>query len=372
MPQTTLKFLFLIPYPPGQAPSQRFRFEQYLQFISLPPLNAHYDLEPFLDEKTWKILYQKGHLFSKITGMIKGFARRKLLMLRTWKYDLVFIHREAAPLGPPIFEWIIAKIFRKKIIYDFDDAIWLPNTSKTNWFVAGLKGHGKVAKICKWSYKISVGNEFLADFARQYNDQVLLNPTTIDTDGLHQKTFFDEDSVENDLNKKGKANFTIGWTGSHSTLPYLKLIKDALRKLEEKYEVRLVIIANQPPDIRIKNLEYKPWNKETEMADLLDFDVGIMPLVDDIWANGKCGFKALQYLSLGIPALVSPVGINTKIVTHGEEGFHCKTEADWVIYLEKLLLNPELRKEMGKKGRKKVEDDFSVKSNKENFLRLFK
>nr|MCU0355504.1 hypothetical protein [Cytophagales bacterium] len=118
-------------------------------------------LEPFLDNATWKILYRPGHTGRKVRGIAKGFLRRLLLLFVVPRYDIVFIHREAAPLGPPVFEWIIAKILRKRIVFDFDDAIWLPNTSENNRLAARLKWHQKTASICRWAWKISAGNKYL-------------------------------------------------------------------------------------------------------------------------------------------------------------------------------------------------------------------
>jgi glycosyltransferase involved in cell wall biosynthesis len=113
------------------------------------------------------------------------------------------------------------------------------------------------------------------------------------------------------------------------------------------------------------------WKKDTEIEDLLGFNIGIMPLVDDKWANGKCGFKALQYMSLGIPALVSPVGVNTQIVDDGINGFICNSEVEWKIAIEKLLTDKSLLEEMSKQTRKKIVDNYSVKSNSKNFIELF-
>jgi glycosyltransferase involved in cell wall biosynthesis len=283
-------------------------------------------------------------------------------MFKAGKYNYVFIHREAAPLGPPIFEWILAKILRKKIIYDFDDAIWLPATSIHNRHVAYFKWNKKVAYICKWSYKISCGNAYLAEFAKKYNNNVIINPTTIDTENLH---------IINDSMQKSEDIPILGWTGTHSTIPYLKLIESALQKLEVKHSFILQVISNQPPDLNLSRLNYIEWNKLTEIQDLQNIDIGLMPLNEDKWSQGKCGFKSLQYMALAIPALVSPVGVNKDIIEHGENGFHCKNEEDWIQYIEKLITDKMLRKKMGVKGRIKVVEQFSILSNKENFLKLF-
>jgi glycosyltransferase involved in cell wall biosynthesis len=121
----------------------------------------------------------------------------------------------------------------------------------------------------------------------------------------------------------------------------------------------------------LKSLKYVKWSKETEIDDLLEFNIGIMPLTDDLWAKGKCGFKALQYMSLGIPAIVSPVGVNTSIVDDGINGMVCHNAKEWELALEKSMTDRNLSSILGKEARKKVETQYSVLSNSENFIRLF-
>lgn len=353
-----MKILFIFPYPQATAASQRFRFEQYLPLLSVKGIA--YTLSPFVDEYTWQILYKKGYTLQKLTGILKGFLRRTILLFTVNQYDFVFIHREASPIGPPIFEWLIANILRKRIIYDFDDAIWLPNTSDNNKIASGLKWHHKTAAICRWAYKVSAGNIYLAEYARQYNAKAAVNPTTIDTIHLH-----------NQVKNQHTAQLVIGWTGTHSTIGYLDGIIPVLQDLEKKYAFIFLVISDKKPDFKLDCLQYLPWNKETEIADLLRINVGIMPLTDDKWARGKCGFKALQYMALGIPALVSPVGVNTEIVDNGINGFVCNSNADWKQHICTLLQNNMLREHMGSAAREKVEKYYSVQANCRNFLDFF-
>ncbi len=354
-----MNILFLTPYPAGQAPSQRFRFEQYLHFLTEG--GHQLKCQSFIDEQTWAILYKPGKVVKKAWGIVKGFLRRFFVLFTLWKYDYVFIHREASPIGPPIFEWLIAKLFRKKVIYDFDDAIWLANTSEENKLAARLKWHQKVGSICKWSYKVSCGNDYLCDYARQFNQNVVHLPTTIDTENRHAQ-----------LKDQHTDNLVIGWTGTHSTLKYLEPIVPVLQKLEKEFSFTFLVISNHEPTFRLDSLMYLPWKEETEVQDLLRMNIGLMPLTADKWSEGKCGFKALQYLALGIPAVASPVGVNTKIVQEGVTGFLCEEVNAWEPLLKKLLEDPELRAELGKNGRKLVEGIYSVEANCERFLSLFK
>jgi glycosyltransferase involved in cell wall biosynthesis len=193
----------------------------------------------------------------------------------------------------------------------------------------------------------------------------VVNPTTIDTDHLHIPKI--------SKNKRGGSESIpiIGWTGSHSTMSYLKIIEPAIQSLQKKHAFTFRVISNHPPNLDVQNLEFVPWNKTTEIEDLSMIDIGLMPLEDNIWAQGKCGFKCLQYMALGIPSVVSPVGVNNKIIEHGETGLFCKSDKDWVQNIEKLLENKMLRKSIGEKGRKRIEEFYSVNSNKHVFLKLF-
>jgi glycosyltransferase involved in cell wall biosynthesis len=353
-----MKILFIVPYPTDKAPSQRFRFEQYYQLLN--EKGIEYDIKPFLSNEIWDILYLPGRFAKKALGILGGLFKRFFLLFKLKEYDYIFIHREATPIGPSFFEYFASRWLKKKIVYDFDDAIWIPNYSEANSFFSFLKGYGNVHKICSYAYKISCGNEFLCDYAKQFNTNVVYNPTTIDTNNYHNRV---KDQTGDE--------FVIGWTGSHSTIRYIGEIIPVLAKLEKKYAFTFRVISDLKPEFELNSLEYVKWKKESEIEDLLGFNIGIMPLVNDKWANGKCGFKALQYMSLGIPALVSPVGVNSRIVDHGLNGFICDTPEEWETAIETLLLNRETLGEMSKQTRKKIIDHYSVKSNSDNFIELF-
>ncbi len=353
------KFIAIFcPYPQAGAPSQRFRYEQYLDILHQH--QVRYEIFSFLDAHTNAILYRKGHTLQKGWGVLKGFFRRFSHLFQSRKAHYILLHREAAPLGPPVFEWMMAKVMGKKIVYDFDDAIWLPNISGVNRIAARLKWHQKVAAVCRWSYKVSAGNAYLCEYASQFNQRVVLNPTTLDTEHLHNR-----------IQDQAAEIPVIGWTGSHSTMMFLDQLVPTLQRLSEAFTFRVVVISNRAPAFALPQMEFVPWKKETEIEDLLRFHIGVMPLTQDPWSEGKCGFKALQYLSLGIPAVVSPVGVNQVIVEQGINGFLCSTEDEWYDALATLMKDATLRAKMGTAGRKRIEDRYSVKANQKNFLGLF-
>ncbi len=354
----TKTIFFIVPYPIDEAPSQRFRFEQYLTILN----EQGYEIEihPFLDLNTWKSLYETGKVFKKIKGIINAFYKRLKLLFKLKRADYIFIHREASHIGPPIFEWIIAKVLRRRYIYDFDDAIWLPNYSEQNAKFHRLKAYWKIEYCMKWAYKISAGNQYLASYASQFNKNIKIIPTTIDTFNYH--------TINSDHNTE---LVTIGWTGTHTTMRYLIPLVPVLQNLEQELRFRFVVISNEAPTFELNCLEYIKWSKQTEIADLSQFHIGVMPLEHDIWSEGKCGFKGLQYMSLGIASVMSPVGVNTSIVHHGKNGFLATTPDEWYEVLKNLIIDRQLREKIGFEGKATVETTYSVRSIQSQYLELF-
>jgi glycosyltransferase involved in cell wall biosynthesis len=356
----TPKVLFLVPYPLHRAPSQRFRVELFLPVLEKTGITYH--IQTFLDEKTWDVLYKKGSALQKGWGVIKGYARRlKAVLVEVPRYDYVFIHREAAPLGPPLFEWIIAKLWRKKIIYDFDDAIWIPNTSRENKLVGWFKAFWKIKYICSWAHKVVGGNDYLCTYARQYNNNVVLIPTCVDVERRHNRV---KDQHTTDT-------VVIGWTGSHSTMTFLEPLVPVLGELVQQHRIEVVIISNKEPSFSFHGLRYLPWSEATEIEDLLQLHIGIMPLEADPWCEGKCGFKLVQYLALGIPAVASPVGVNQSIVEEDVNGYLCSTSEDWKEALQSLIGDARKRMAMGAAGHRKIVEHYSIQAHAGRFTGLF-
>jgi glycosyltransferase involved in cell wall biosynthesis len=353
--------LFVVPYPLGKAPSQRFRVEQFLTVLDKAGIS--YKVVPFLDDKTGAIIYKPGKVLQKAVGTLMGYFRRlKLVLTEAGKYDFVFIHREAAPLGPPMFEWMLAKVLGKKFVFDFDDAIWIPNTSKENAIADGLKCFWKTGSICKMAYRVAGGNRFLMNYAngnRSGGDAVFL-PTVVDMERKYSPT-----------KEIGHGKPTVGWTGSHSTLHYLDKVMPALAKLEKEVPFTFVLIADKTKELPLGDVRFYPWNPTSEIDDLLRIDIGIMPLEADPWSEGKCGFKLIQYLSLGIPAVASPVGVNGDIIRVGENGYLAATEEEWIAHLRLLLEDVALRKRLGLQGKEDMKRTYSISSQEQTFINLF-
>ncbi len=352
------EILVLVQYPENVSPGQRFRIELYKDILKKSGFNT--TTKCFLDKKGYEIIFKYGLFFAKLSAIIRGFISRFLLLFSLHQYDYIFLQREATPIGPPIFEWLCSKLFKKKIIYDFDDAIWITLVSDQNSIATVFKNSDKVKKICKWAFKVSCGNQFLCDYALQYNSNVVYNPTCVDTVSKH-----------NLLANHDVERITVVWTGSFSTMIYLEIILLALRMLQEKYDFDVKIISNQKPSFYLKNIKYVEWTEENEVAELATCQIGLMALADEEWSRGKCGFKLIQYLALEMPAVSSPVGVNNSIIEEGINGYFANSTLEWYLAIEKLILNKELRKKMGNAGRKKIIEQYSLLSNEANFISLF-
>ncbi len=349
---------FWVPYPEKVAPSQRFRVELFLP--ALDKANYKYKVFSFLDQSAWNKLYTNGNGIIKAFGVLKGFFRRIVHLFKSVHADYIFLHREATPLGPPVFEWLLAKIFKKKIIHEYDDAIWIPGGEKLSYVKKFLKATWKVKYIIKWSYKVVGGNEFLCQYARLFNSSVILIPTVVDTNDGHHKI---KNQLEGD-------RVVVGWTGTHTTLHNLEEMEHLIPELKKEIDFDFFIISNKPPDWPFDFI-FKKWEEETEVEDLVKIHIGIMPLKKGPWFEGKCGFKLIQYHACGIPAVASPVGVNSLITLHAKTGFIASNDEEWKKYIKQLISDTQLRVQMGKAGREHIEKNFSLNNHLLAFISLF-
>jgi glycosyltransferase involved in cell wall biosynthesis len=265
-------------------------------------------------------------------------------------FDCVFVPREASLIGPALAERV-ARWRNPAFVFDFDDAVWVPYVSPTNRFFSYLKMPWKTRALCRMAAAVIAGNEYLATYARRVNSQVSIVPTTV---SLRQ--------YQPGLPRPDGATPVVGWTGSHSSAQYLKLITPAFVELRRRRDFKLVIVGAEGLSVPGVETECRPWRSETEIEDISDFDVGVMPLPDERWARGKCALKAIQYMGIGIPAIVSPVGVNAEVVSHGETGFHAVDHAEWVEALDRLLADPALRRQQGEAAYRRVRDQYSAES----------
>jgi glycosyltransferase involved in cell wall biosynthesis len=353
-----MRVLALMPALYDTSPGQRYRLEQWEPLLRERGVEITY--EPFEDEELHGLLYKPGMLGKKLQLVTRGLSRRMSLVRKAKDYDLVYILREAALLGPPVFERLIYQS-RVPIVFDFDDAVFVSYRSPSNGYLSYLKFASKTKTICRLASHVMVGNPYLAEYARQVNDRVTVVPTTIDTEKYQ---------VPPPKDSSGPP--VIGWTGSYSTVQHLDTLRGALKKLAEKESFRLRVIGTPAYECAPVEVEAMSWRSDTELEDLAAIDIGVMPLPDDRWSKGKCGLKALQFMALGIPTICSPVGVNTEIIQDDRNGFIAATEDEWVDKLGRLLRSHELRQRLGQAGRATVEQKYSAITQTPRVFEIFK
>jgi glycosyltransferase involved in cell wall biosynthesis len=340
-----LKVLAWVPQEVDTSPGQRFRIEQWDPYLRREGIEITYS--PFAPARLTALLQQSGGSTQKAWGIVQAVGRRLREAWTASTFDLAYIFREGALLGPAVAERVLSGS-GIPFVYDFDDAVWVRYVSPVNSYLSYLRFPGKTATLCRRACHVMAGNNFLGEFASRYNERVSIVPTTIDTlkYGL--------------LSRQPGRRPVIGWTGSYSTVQYLHLVRPALARLRTRHDFRVLVVGGTGFEVDGVEVEHRPWRSATEVQDISGFDIGIMPLPDAEWERGKCGLKALQYMALGIPAVVSPVGVNREIVDHGRNGFLAAAEDEWVDTLHSLLADPELRFRVGRAARATVEERFSA------------
>ncbi len=357
---TYRRVLYIASHRPGRAPNQRFRFEQFLPAMEQNGFKAQMAFLITLKED--RFLYSQGNWLSKARFLYFTCPLRRLQCLSiVSRSDVVIIAREALMTRSLYFE----RRIRKRaacLVYDFDDSIWLPNLSQHNRFFALLKKPSKTARIIAMADRVTAGNRYLADYALQFNPAVDIIPTTVDTSRYSPP----------ETRKSADAPLVIGWTGSLTTIDHFRKLEPVLEKLKDRFANRLVFKLVGSSNYSNKKLEIKeiPWSLNDEKNHLASFDIGIMPLPDNAWTRGKCGFKGLLCMAMGIPVVMSPVGVNREIIRDGQNGFLADDPEAWEEKLSLLINDPELRKRLGEAGRLTVEKYYSTNVWSSAFIRV--
>lgn len=348
-PRRPIRVLVLSPIPEEGA-GCRFRIAQYIPFLR----EAGFDvtISSFYTPEFFRQVYKPGNYLRKALSFLPLVARRLFELNTLDDYDLVFLYREAIPLGPPLIERAIARR-GKPIVLDFDDAIFMGNVSEANRAIGFLKNPGRVAEVIGKSTRVVVGNEFLASYARRYSDQVTVIPTAVDTN-----RFVPRPAAPTDPDRE----LVLGWIGSPTTFPYLKDLAGVLAEVAQKHRFRLKVSgAGQPVRFPGVTVDEVPWSLADEVSLFNTCDIGVYPLTDDEWSKGKCGFKAIQCMACGVPVVAAAVGVNREIITDGVDSFLASTPEEWIEKLGRLLSDPELRARMAAAGRRTIEERYSLR-----------
>jgi glycosyltransferase involved in cell wall biosynthesis len=254
----------------------------------------------------------------------------------SWKADVTWISRQVLPAFAPLHP-----LAKRPIILDVDDAVWL-NTG----------GH-RAQNLARASDLVVCGNTFLANQFSQWNQNITIIPTAVNTTWYRPRR-----------QRPGDPPLILGWTGTSVNFPFLYAIEGALaRVLVQCGNARLLIVADRPPAFKYlppERVEFELWTPRTELAAFARMSIGLMPLVDNPWCNGKCSYKMLCYMAAGLPVVVTPAGMNREVLALGEVGFGANTEPEWFTALSTLLRDAAIRQRMGTAGRAVVEQHFSL------------
>jgi len=338
-----MRVLALSSYPVDAA-ATRFRIWQYKGLLQKEDIAI--ELSPFLTGPQFRRLYESRSPLGKLAGIAGSVTRRIVETFTSPRYDLLLIQREAMFFGPAFFEWMYQRFGRMPMVLDLDDATYVryvsPRFGRLGSF---FKFFGKTDRLIDRADLVICGNRYIAEYVEKRGTKPIIIPTIVDTDVFCP--------VE-----KSKDIPVIGWIGTHSTFPFLERLFPIFADLAKRHDFKLKIVGSGKTDVGIEGVKIENhfWSLDREVADFQSLDIGLYPLdvkgdLDPAWLAGKSGFKAIQYLAVGIPFVMSPIGVCAEIGEPEKTHFNAETVQDWYNSLDRLLSDPKLRRTMGSAGR---------------------
>lgn len=346
----------LVPNVLGISPGQRVRIETWA--VHLRAAGWEVDFYPFEDERLHEVLYHPAPMRVKVARLASCYKDRLKLLRTRPPCDILFIFREAALIGPAIIETMIRRP-GTPVIYDFDDPVFLPYRSPMNGWFSLLKFPRKTHTLFRQSDHIIAINQLLADYAARFNPSVSVVPNCVDTERYCPAPRSDDGTVR------------LVWIGSHSTMPNLTAIAPALRGLDSHARVSLRVIGAGKVTMPDIPTEVKQWSAETEVAELQECDIGLLPLLDHSWHPWKFFFKTVQYMAVGLPVVARRMGSNAEIIDEGVNGFLVETEREWRERLRLLIDDADLRRKMGAAARATAVERYSTQVQMPRVVSIF-
>lgn len=340
----------------------RMRMQAYLS--SLEAAGIHGVIRPFMTRRFFRIAYRRGRTLEKMAWLLLSWVRRAGACLECLRYDAAYVYRECAPIGPPVFEWCLLRM-GKPLIYDLDDAVYLPSGKEQLRGRLGrrLKWYGKVPWILRRCAHAVVGSRFLEAYAKQFAPRVTLLPTPEDPARFQEPSASSADSRA----------VTIGWIGTHSTASYLLQLADVLRDVAARYDLRLRVVgAGRPIQIPGVAVDNVAWSLAEEARLVQSFDIGVYPLSGSEFDQGKACYKAILYMAAGVPVVASRFGANCDIIEDGVTGFLASSSEEWIRRLSELAERPDLRERLRSAGRRAVAERYSVAANAPRLIEVLR
>jgi glycosyltransferase involved in cell wall biosynthesis len=336
------KILVLTKYGPLGG-SSRYRFYQYLPYLKSQGFDI--TVAPLLDNKYVANINQGKRDFSSV---LVSYFHRLGRLIRDRNYDLFWIEKELLPMVPAWLEKVL--IGNIPYVVDYDDAQFHMYDYYGSKLTKVLLAH-KIDRVMANAKLVVAGNPYISDRAYQAGaKRVVIIPTVIDLERYSPKPIGNND---------GKT-FNIGWVGSPGTSTYLRSIEPAFQELTRRHNCTFTFVGAGSLTLDRLNLSIKKWQESTEVEYIQSFDVGIMPLDNTPWEQGKCGIKLIQYMACAVPVIGTPIGVNQEIVQHGVNGFQATDPDEWIDYLSRLAADPQLCQRMGAKGREMVESQYCL------------
>ena len=339
----SIEAVAFVPYSLGTAPSQRFRLEQWESHLRSCGIGITF--KTFAPPALLRQLYLPGRALVKAVSLARAVLAQYRQIPGSGSYDVAIVHRSMSLVGPAFLERQLRRVV--PFIYDFDDAIHLLNTSEANRAFGWLKFPNKTSEICRLARAVTVGNEYLAGYARQFHHDVTVVPSSVDINIYGPGP-----------TRSPHAPPVVGWMGSSTSQALMEPFAPLLSRIAAAGLVLRFVSDRKPSDFTFP-FEWRPWSAATEVAELRDFDIGIMPLPDTEWARGKCAMKILQYMGVGVPSIGSAVGGNLEVIRDGENGLLAASTDEWMEKICRLAADHGLAKKLGSAGRDTVVGRYS-------------
>jgi glycosyltransferase involved in cell wall biosynthesis len=350
---TRIRVLALSPIP-VEAAGCRFRIAQFIPYLHTAGIDV--TLRSLFTADFFQLVYKPGHYLRKALTFAELSVRRLDSLRDAAEFDALLIYREIFPIGPAVIERLLSMPGRPPVVFDFDDAIFLPSVSDANRFIGALKQPGKVASIIRCSDRVIAGNQYLASYARRFNQAVTVIPTCVDT-----TKFVPSRDAFSTNGAAPPRDPIVGWIGSPTTAPYVRTLGNVFRRVQAEHRFALRVSGTgEPLEVPGVSTDNPLWTLDGEVELFNTCDVGVYPLLDDEWSKGKCGFKAIEFMACGVPVVAAAVGVNREIIEDGVNGFLASTEDEWVEKIGRLLADRDLRRRFGEAGRRTVEQRYSL------------
>lgn len=335
------------------AASTRQRLLQFLP--ALAAADYQVDTSPFFDNSYLVALNRRER--APRADVLRAYMRRLTAVRSAAGYDAVWLAYESFPYLPGFAETLLLPA-GMPVVLDFDDAIFHQYDSHRLAPVRALLGR-KLQGLMRRAAVCTPGNAYLAAYAERFCHDVRIIPTVVDTAEYRPPAARSDGVV------------TIGWIGSPTTWAFVEPLVPHLQRLAARPDVRIKIVGAGRLASKPDGIEFVDWSEDREVAEIQSMDIGVMPLPDEPFARGKCGYKLIQYGACGLPVVASPVGVNTEIVVEGETGFLADKPEAFVAALARLLADKALRERQGAAGRARVVELYSLAAHEKRFVQAF-